>query len=99
MVLASTLAPEGYPLHLGLAVTGGTGDLAGATGTLVVGGWFGYGALTAFGTVSGTLSVPDPTPASIDDCKDGGWTGVADDERQPFRNQGACVAWVSTPPR
>lgn len=90
--------PEGYPLHLVLSVTGGSGDLTGATGELVLDGWFGLGALTAFGTVSGSLTLPDPMPQSKDDCKQGGWRDLVDDQGEPFRNQGHCIAWVVSRP-
>jgi len=84
----------GFPLHIVLTVTGGTGSYAGATGELVLDGAFGYGAATAWGTVSGTVTLPPPTPGSVAECRHGGWRNVVDDEGRPFRSQGACVAWV-----
>lgn len=39
-----------------------------------------------------SLSVPD----SRDDCMDGGWQEVTDDEGEPFRNQGDCIQHVNT---
>ena len=87
--------PEvGFPLHIVLTVTGGTGAYAGATGELLLEGAFGYGAATAWGTVSGTVTLPPPTPGSVADCRDGGWRDVVDDQGRPFRSQGACIAWV-----
>lgn len=84
----------GFPLHIVLTVTGGTGAYAGAAGELVLDGAFGYGAASAWGTVSGTITLPPPTPSSVADCRHGGWRHVVDDEGQPFRSQGACIAWV-----
>jgi hypothetical protein len=34
------------------------------------------------------------TPATKADCKNGGWRNFANDQGQPFRNQGLCVAFV-----
>jgi hypothetical protein len=84
----------GFPLHITLTVTGGTGAYAGATGDLLLEGAFGYGAATVWGTVSGTVTLPPPTPDSADDCRNGGWRQVVDDQGRPFRSQGACIAWV-----
>jgi hypothetical protein len=36
-----------------------------------------------------------PTPATKGECKDGGWRSLANDEGQPFRNQGQCVSHVT----
>jgi hypothetical protein len=84
----------GFPLHIVLTVTGGTGAYAGATGELTLDGAFGYGATPVWGTVSGTVTLPPPTPGSVADCRRGGWRNVVDDQGRPFRSQGACVAWV-----
>ena len=34
------------------------------------------------------------TPATADDCKNGGWQNLADDQDQPFHNQGQCVSFA-----
>jgi hypothetical protein len=36
------------------------------------------------------------TPATKQDCMQGGWQDLEDDEFRPFRNQGDCVSWVAT---
>lgn len=84
----------GFPLHIVLTVTGGTGAYAGAAGELTLDGAFGYGATPVWGTVSGTITLPPPTPNSVAECRHGGWRHVVDDEGRPFRSQGACIAWV-----
>jgi len=35
-----------------------------------------------------------PVPGSSDDCKDGGWMELADDEGNTFRNQGLCIKYA-----
>jgi hypothetical protein len=35
-----------------------------------------------------------PTPQSKGACKNGGWSNLANDQGQPFRNQGSCVSYV-----
>lgn len=92
-VEASGTGPE-FPLHFTLAVTGGTGRLAGATGSIAMEGAFGLGALTVHGTVDGTVTLPPPTPSSADDCKQGGWRNLVDDRGEGFPNQGQCVSWA-----
>ena len=32
-------------------------------------------------------------PRTIDDCKDGGWQNLVDDQGRPFKNQGDCVSF------
>ncbi len=34
-------------------------------------------------------------PATKDDCKDGGWMNLADDEGNAFKNQGDCVSYTN----
>lgn len=36
------------------------------------------------------------TPATVDDCKNGGWMDLVDHNDRPFRNQGDCVSYVAT---
>jgi hypothetical protein len=93
-VQANNQTPNGFPLHLLLIVASGTGALQGATGTVVLDGFFSVGAVTATGTVSGTLTLPTPTPKNKNECKHDGWRNLADDHGQPFKNQGQCVSWA-----
>ena len=83
-----------FPLHLELAITGGSGRFADASGALVLDGAFGVGAGTAWGDVSGTVTIPPPTPQTVRDCRHGGWRHVVDDRGRPFRNQRECIAFV-----
>jgi hypothetical protein len=87
--------PE-FPFHLVMDLGSGTGSgrFTGATGQLVLDGAFGLGAATFHGTVAGTIHIPPPTPATRDDCKNGGWRNLGDEAGTPFRNQGDCVAWA-----
>ncbi|HEY8543983.1 MAG TPA: hypothetical protein VIL36_03005 [Acidimicrobiales bacterium] len=44
-----------------------------------------------------TSAAPAPapsTPTSTDDCMDGGWQHLVDDEGRPFANQGQCVSYL-----
>lgn len=85
----------GFPLHMTLTITEGTGRFADAAGELRFEGAFGYGAANAWGTVDGTVLLPLPMPTSRSDCKDGGWRNLYDHEGNPFANQGRCIAWVN----
>jgi len=91
-VEAGGAGPE-FPLHLVLTVTGGTGRYEGATGSIAMEGAFGFGAATVHGTVEGTVTLRS-TPSSRDDCLDGGWQHVVDDNGQPFPSLGHCIYWV-----
>jgi hypothetical protein len=87
--------PEvGFPFRFELAVTAGTGRFATATGAFVLEGAFGYGAVSAWGTISGTVSIPPGPPTSVADCRGDGWRDHVDDQGRPFRNQGQCIAFV-----
>ena len=97
-VKAGTQTPDGFPFTFQLDVTGATGDLSGTTGSLTLEGFFGLAAATVHGTVAGTLTVPPGTPDDADDCKQGGWRELVDDQGRPFANQGSCVAWVVAGP-
>jgi hypothetical protein len=45
--------------------------------------------------ISGDIVVHDAVPlTSKDQCKDGGWRDFTDDEGNPFKNQGECIAFV-----
>jgi hypothetical protein len=86
--------PTEFPAHLVLTVTAGSGRFAAATGSLVLDGVFGPAAATFEGTVSGTITIPPPTPQTVRDCKHGGWRHVVDDQGRPFRNQRQCIVFV-----
>lgn len=87
--------PEvGFPFRFELAVSAATGRFAAATGTLVLDGAFSYGAVSAWGTVSGTVTIPPRPPDSLDDCRRGGWRRHVDDQGRPFRSKRHCIAWV-----
>jgi hypothetical protein len=92
-VQAGNQTPDGFPLHLVLTVTGGTEQLENATGEIVLDGFFGIGGETANGTVSGSLAGLGP-PVTKDDCKNGGWQNLANDQGVLFPNQGQCVSFV-----
>jgi hypothetical protein len=40
------------------------------------------------------LAFGPPTPQSKAECKNGGWRNLANQQGQPFRNQGLCVSFV-----
>jgi len=83
-----------FPLHFVLTVTGGTGRFAGASGSIAMEGAFGPAAISAAGTVEGTISRPAPTPERVADCLRGGWRDVVDDHGRPFRGPAHCILWV-----
>lgn len=85
---------DGFPFRLELTVTAGTDRLASATGTLVLNGAFSYGAVSARGTISGTVTIPPGPPTSVDDCRRGGWRRHVDDHGRPFRSKRHCIAYV-----
>ena len=91
---AQASAPAPSPFHFVLTVGTATGTLQGTTGTLTLDGFFGQFAMTAHGTVSGTLQLPSTTPSTKADCTNGGWRSLRDDQGQPFLNQGQCVRFV-----
>jgi len=41
------------------------------------------------------LTFVGATPATTEDCKNGGWRNLADDQGQAFPNQGQCVSFVN----
>ena len=92
-VEATGPGPE-FPLHFVLTVTGGTGRYEGATGSITMEGAFGIAAASVHGTVDGVVTLAPSTPSSKDDCRNGGWQHVVDENGQPFRNQGHCIQWV-----
>jgi hypothetical protein len=91
------VGPNQYPVTYVLTVTGGTRDLAGATGQLTLDGLAGYVApfgRTIDGTVSGSITVVR-TPASAGACKQDAWRTLTDGSGTAFRNQGDCVSWAN----
>jgi hypothetical protein len=86
--------PTEFPAHLVLTVSAGSGRFAAATGSLALDGIFGPAAATFAGDVSGTITIPPPTPQTVRDCRHGGWRHVVDDRGRPFRNQRQCIAFV-----
>lgn len=87
--------PEvGFPFLLDLTITAGTGGFTTATGTLVVDGAFSYGAVSAWGTISGNVTIPPGPPQSPNDCKHGNWRNHVTDSGRPFRNKHHCLTYV-----
>lgn len=82
--------------HMTVVITSGTGDFEGATGTLTVEAIFRIRGLSTTGTVTGSIDVPPNTPTSKEDCKNGGWRNFVDENGEPFKNQGDCIAWVNS---
>jgi hypothetical protein len=87
------LSTTPFPVVIRFTVTSGTGGLAGMTGEIVLTGTSrGPGTVGEVFTMTGTLTTPVPTDK--DQCKNGGWRNLADDQGQPFKNQGQCVSFV-----
>jgi hypothetical protein len=88
-----TMTP--FPVVIRFTVTAGTGALAGASGEIVLTGTSrGPGAIGDVFAMTGTLTTPPPVPTDKDQCKHGGWQNLADDQGEPFKNQGQCVSFV-----
>ena len=60
---------------------------------IVLAGFLAPAASQLFG-VKAPISFGAPTPESKADCKRGGWRDLANDQGQPFRNQGLCLGYV-----
>jgi hypothetical protein len=89
------LSTTPFPVTGTFTVTSGTGGLAGVTGEIVLTGTSqGPGMVGEVFTMTGTLTTPSPVPTDKDQCKDGGWQNLADDQGEPFPNQGQCVSFV-----
>jgi hypothetical protein len=85
-----------FPVTIHFTLTSGTGGLAGATGEIMlIGTSQGPGAVGDVFSMSGTLTTPLPVPTDKDQCENGGWQDLVDDQGEPFRNQGQCVAFVN----
>jgi hypothetical protein len=54
-------------------------------------GWFPNQEFDVLAIDETRLSVAPKTPESADDCKDGGWMTLVDDDGNAFRNQGQCI--------
>lgn len=89
---SNVATPQGYPVYNLLTVTSGTGQFAGATGTLETVGFAQFPPSSFAGTTTGTLVLPSQTAQARSDCKKGGWENLVDAHGQPFRNQGQCVS-------
>jgi hypothetical protein len=88
-----------FPVVIRFTVTSGTGALAGTTGEIVLTGTSqGPGAVGDVFTMTGTLTTPPAVPTDKDQCKNGGWQNLADDQGEPFPNQGQCVSFVEPTP-
>ena len=83
-----TVVASGESIQGGTTVTCGLapGDCVILVGQLLVGG----GVQVATEPITFGL----PTPQSKAACKNGGWRNLANDQGQPFRNQGQCVSYV-----
>ena len=86
----------GFPVHISLHLTTGTGAFAGATADLeLVGVSGGPGATGEVFTLSGTLTMPKPVPTDAEQCKGDGWQDVVDHAGAAFPNQGQCVSFAN----
>ena len=53
-----------------------------------------FGSTHVESVTSFTFTAVPQTPVTKNDCKAGGWRELVDGQGLPFRNQGACIAWV-----
>jgi hypothetical protein len=82
-----------FRAHFEIAITGGTGRYAKATGDLISDfEQFAYDSAVA--TMTGAIELVPPTPTKVSDCKHGGYKNFADAHGRPFRSQLRCVAFV-----
>jgi hypothetical protein len=89
-------ASGGFDVVAHFTLASGTGGLNGVTGEIVLtGNLRGPGAVGDSFTMTGTLTMGPPVATDKDQCKDGGWQNLVDDQAQPFRNQGQCVSFVA----
>jgi hypothetical protein len=73
-----------------LRLSSGTAGTAEVTVSYVNSGSTHVESVTSF-----TFTVVPQTPATKSDCMAGGWREFVDGHGLPFRNQGACIAWVA----
>jgi len=52
--------------------------------------------LNVAATLAAAAPPPPPTPTSKDDCLNGGWQSLTDDQGTAFANEGDCVSFVAT---
>ena len=71
-------------------MTGETFDCTEAPGCVV------HAANPSGPRASAPITFGPDVPTTTADCKNGGWRDLANDDGQPFRNQGGCVAWVAS---
>ena len=100
--ISGTVDLSTIPVHVtgSFIPTSGTGGLTGVTGEiLTTGDPVGPpGSVGEVFTMSATLTIPSPVPTNKDQCKNGGWQNLADDQGEPFANQGQCVSFVEPTP-
>jgi hypothetical protein len=76
--------------------TGGTATVdCSVAGSCFVVGSQGHLYSTEFVFDLEPLTFGKPVPVSRDECRNGGWRDLVDANQQPFKNQGACIAYVS----
>lgn len=86
----------GFDVVAHFTLASGTGGLSGVTAEIVLTGTVrGPGSVGDTFTLTGTLTAGPPVPTNKDQCKDGGWQNLGDDQGQPFRSQGQCVSFVT----
>jgi hypothetical protein len=85
-----------FPYDFSLAVTGGSGAFAGATGTIALTGTFAAGATDVIGTASGSVSSSPPSVVAkhFSDCRGRGWQTVTDAHGRHFRSRLSCDVYV-----
>lgn len=80
----------------------GTGDGADFFHGTVLSSSVPVGSRVSFGgfhfavSLNVAATVVPPQPTSVQDCGDGGWQQLTDDEGRPFRNMGECVRFVAS---
>jgi hypothetical protein len=74
-----------------LPTSAGTVDCTANPCSILLGG---LGGVDGFISAIAPIRFGSATPATKAACKQGGWRSLADDQGQPFRNQGQCVKFV-----
>ena len=87
-----TVAPTPFIVKELLPTSAGTIDCTANPCVILIGG-LGGGA-DGFVSAIAPIRFGPATPATKAACKNGGWRSLADDQGQPFRNQGRCVRSV-----
>jgi outer membrane protein assembly factor BamB len=91
--LTLSVIRELFTAHFEVAITGGTGRYAHASGNLTSDLSSFNGAPTE-GSMSGTVAFGAPTPTAKAECMNGGWRNLSDNTGVPFKNQGTCIAFA-----